>query len=209
MNREWRGKYWTNWGEAQQEAGFAPATFLTEPVFSADDLVRRCAILTRKLGHFPREVDHIMAKTTDPTFPTMNVFKKRLGKSKLERAAMVRAYAKGSGGFDDVAAICDEELESAVASPTQGGDTDEIGYVYLIRSGKNYKIGRSNSASRREYEIGLKMPEDIRLVHRISTDDPVGIEAYWHKRFAAKRKNGEWFSLDGVDIAAFRRRKFM
>jgi Meiotically Up-regulated Gene 113 (MUG113) protein len=61
----------------------------------------------------------------------------------------------------------------------------------------------------REREITLQMPEGIKIIHEIKTDDPTGIEAYWHKRFDAKRKNGERFDLSREDVSAFRRRKFM
>jgi hypothetical protein len=29
------------------------------------------------------------------------------------------------------------------------------------------------------------------------------VEKHWHKRFASKRANGEWFALDGEDIDEF------
>lgn len=81
--------------------------------------------------------------------------------------------------------------------------------MYLLRSGKYYKIGKSNFAERRFAEISLQMPERAQLVHKITTDDPTGIERYWHTRFADQRANGEWFALSSSDIKAFKRRKFM
>ena len=85
----------------------------------------------------------------------------------------------------------------------------EIGFVYLIRAGRFYKIGKTNAAGRREREIALQLPDRAVTVHVIRTDDPSGIKSYWHQRFGAKRRNGEWFDLDRSEVAIFKRRKFM
>lgn len=78
-----------------------------------------------------------------------------------------------------------------------------------MRSGKHYKIGRSNSVGRRAYEVALQLPERVDVVHEIETDDPDGIESYWHQRFLSKRLNGEWFALTADDVTVFKRRSYM
>ena len=106
--------------------------------------------------------------------------------------------------------MCGTSPEANTDAPndeTEGIDT--MGFVYLLKSGRFYKIGRSNASGRREYELGIQLPEKATIVHRISTDDPVGIENYWHRRFDSLRKNGEWFALSIAEVRVFKRRKFM
>jgi len=109
----------------------------------------------------------------------------------------------------DVVAICEPIAAKAgqQSVPSTAGTGPQPGVVYLMKSGRHYKIGRSNSAGRRAYELAIQLPERLETVHVIETDDAIGIERYWHLRFAAQRLNGEWFALTTADVAAFKRRK--
>ena len=51
----------------------------------------------------------------------------------------------------------------------------------------------------------LQLPEKVKPIHYIEADDPAGVETYWHNRFAAKRKEGEWFALTPDDVRAFKK----
>jgi Meiotically up-regulated gene 113 len=205
---DWRGRIWVRWSDALREAGFEPNKRQT----AIDDsvLLEKLIALMRELGHFPVAAEIGLKSSQNSSFPNPKTFS-RLG-LKQELAAKVLAYCETRSGYEDVSAICTASL----AKPTvpeksdDGFDGSEVfGFVYLMKSGRHYKIGRSNAVGRREYELGIHLPDPLSTIHKIKTDDPVGIEAYWHKRFDAKRKGGEWFALDASDVRAFRRRKFM
>jgi hypothetical protein len=200
---DWYGKYWTRWSDAVKEAGFEPN--LLNTVLSSDYILQKLSELVDDLKRFPTSGDLRMKATNDKDFPSHNTFN-RFG----NKAGLVIAFKT----------YCDENeklnllqfIPEIEAKLTQRGSNEQInenGSVYLYKSGKYYKIGRTNDLKRRDREIKLQLPVEAELIHRIVTDDPVGIEKYWHNRYADKRLNGEWFNLSASDIKAFRRRKFM
>jgi hypothetical protein len=195
-------RYWARWGDAVAEAGYEPNK-LTGKRFTDDEMLERISLFVREMGHYPVHNEFKIKRRADPDFPTANSITSRLG---TKQALLERLVDFGTRKreFQDVTEIC-----GPLVTPTPLADDSPTptGWVYLIRSGKFHKIGKANHVGRRSYEIGLQLPEKHEIVHEIETDDPFGIEAYWHNRFADKRQNGEWFLLTKEDIAAFKRRK--
>ena len=117
-------------------------------------------------------------------------------------------YCKGKSEFNDVISLCSVIAKSARKKPdSTNSESGNIGYVYLIKHGirREYKIGMTKNPIRREGELRIELPEKVQPIHYIKTDDPSGIESYWHSRFSSKRKEGEWFSLTAEDVRAFKR----
>lgn len=208
---DWLGKYWARWGDALLEAGFEPNRWQGR---YGGDVLGVLVAEVRRLGRMPTDAELKMRRREDGSFPSLVVFS-RWG-SKAELVASLLAYCRERSGCGDVEEVLAGLVEeSAGRSPSTGEDGADVdpgayGFVYLLKSGRYYKIGRSNAAGRRERELALQLPERAVRVHVIETDDPAGIERYWHHRFADRRKNGEWFDLTAADVRAFKlRRKFM
>jgi hypothetical protein len=210
---DWFPHYWVRWGDAQEEAGFSRNRF--QEAFGKDLLIEKLIGLIRRTKYgdkirFPRGRD-ACRKKEDSRLPHANAFRQKFG-GKSQMAAAILEHCRARSGFEDVIAACEEVIKadtSPAAKEKESRDQGIVGSVYLIKSGRYYKIGRTNALGRRQYELAIQLPESANMVHEIKTDDPSGIEIYWHNRCEAKRGNGEWFELTAEDIKAFKRRKFM
>ncbi|KZS61228.1 GIY-YIG nuclease family protein [Mycobacterium pseudokansasii] len=206
----WYGVYWTKWADALSEAGLEPNQ--ANQAADKEAVLQLIAELVRRMGRLPTEGDLRIARRSDATLPSMRMLRSFGGRNDLR--ARLRELATANPAYADLL-----ELVPAPVSPADDDCDREpelpaapcvTGQVYLAQMGKHYKIGRTNSSGRRMYELAIQLPERLTIIHVLETDDPAGIERYWHERFKGKRGNGEWFLLSREDVAAFKRRgRFM
>jgi hypothetical protein len=198
----WRGGYWRSWSAFQADAGHTP-NIPTQKI--ADEiLLNRFAELALERNDIPTQADLKLKKKEDPTFPGEDGYRRFGNRDAL--LAKVAEYCEGKEQFLPVLQLLKEGISSSLNQRLESFSVK--GFVYLLRSGKNYKLGRSNAVGRRLRELAIQLPQKPDTVHVIETDDPEGIEEYWHRRFADKRQGGEWFTLSAEDVKAFKKRRF-
>jgi len=205
---DWRGRYWARWNDALAEAGFQPNAL--QQRYDEDEVLAKLVTEIRRLGSMPTVSELNLRRREDNTFPSSGVFE-RFG-PKATWAGKVADYCRIRAEHADVLEILTPLLAAAPDQDNTEESTDDAahhGFVYLLKSGRHYKIGHTLDVGRRRYDLAIQLPEPLAEVHVIRTDDPAGIEHYWHNRFADRRKNGEWFQLTRADVTAFKRRKFM
>lgn len=146
-------------------------------------------------------------RQSDASFPNPKTLAGHF-KTRVDLIEGLRGFCEDHSDYADVLSYLPAQQPQSSFPDLSAASKMREGWVYLVQSGDHYKIGRSDEIERRIKEIRIALPEAATLVHAIRTDDPAGIEAYWHRRFADRRANGEWFKLTATDLAAFRRRKF-
>jgi len=219
-NKAWNS--WNNWGDVLEEAGFPRREATTK--FDPTEILKQLALLVRKLQRFPITADMRREKRANPNFPNDKVFSATFGGREKALATLVQ-FCESEVGYEDLLPILtNTSVTIGFRKPStsdEGADDEEIvgngtaGYVYLFKAEKQYKIGSSRAPYRRVSELINQSAFGGKPIHIIATDDPEGIERYWHKRFESSRilgtnkTSGEWFLLSAADVAAFKRRKFM
>jgi hypothetical protein len=200
--RDWLGKIWARWGDALVEAGFEPNTMRGKA--DRSDLLSRLADVCAHYGRMPTAAEFELVRV-EKGLPSYSTYENNFGRED-EMVAALREWLSENGDQNGLLSVLPEvqAISREVSSPRKAAE----GFVYLLRSGRHFKIGRSEDLERRVKQVSVALPEAVQLEHAIRTDDPAGIEAYWHRRFADKRANGEWFALSGEDVRAFKRRSF-
>lgn len=178
---DWYGKHWARWSDALLEAGFGSNAM--QAAYGEPLIFDKTIELIRKLGRFPAISDLLMARRHDSKFPSEKTFR-RFG-SKEQLAARIAEYCREKPGHDDVVGWCAERVsvrrkatEEDTGHPPDREEKVATGFVYLMTSGRHYKIGRTVSVGSRERQLAIKIPVPPTTVHTIETDDPSGVEAY-------------------------------
>lgn len=197
------GKYWARFGDAQKEAGFKPNQL--QGAYSEGFLIEKIISLFRKLGRLPTYREIHVERRNDPDLPSNKVFY-RLGTGR-KRATKIIEYCQNKNGYEDIVELCQSVLKKTDERENEDINDIKIGEVYLFKSGRYYKIGMTNDTVRRGTELRVQLPQKVNLIHSIKTDDPSGVETYWHRRFESKKTEtkSEWFDLSNTDVKAFKR----
>lgn len=199
---DWMGIHWARWSDAVREAGLEANSLQGRS--DKAELLAQLYRVASEFGRMPTEAEQRLFARQHAGFPNRNTFRSNLGdKAQMTRELIEWLECEKPG--DPLLKVLSVG-ESATRSV--GDEAGREGWVYLLRSGDFFKIGRSDEIERRIKQVATAMPEKVELEHAIRTDDPVGIEGYWHRRFADRRANGEWFKLSGADVKAFKLRKF-
>lgn len=203
-------------GELQAEAGYSPNSL--NSALDEEDILRQLVDLCSLQGEFPTIQKMRAAREKFPQrFPSHNTYK-RLGGTQAAKACAVVAWLSGKDiltNEESIALKICRPLAIKFEKETEVPDAhfEACGYVYLFKDTTAYKIGSSIDPASRRLTLQTGNPRDIRLIHQIITDDPRGIEDYWHRRFNARRRimagGSEWFDLRREDVAVFRSRTRM
>lgn len=206
-DRDWLGRFWARWSDALADAGFPPNEYQRR--FDDDEVLAKLVEEIRRLGRMPTVAEMGLRRRADRSFPDAKVYD-RFGPKAAWPGRVVNYCRDRPEDADVLEIVTPLIVEDDAPEPEPEPEAGErFGFVYLLRSGRHYKIGRTLDVGRRRYDLAIQLPDPVEEEHVIQTDDPAGIERYWHGRFADRRKNGEWFELSRADVAAFKRRKFM
>lgn len=69
------------------------------------------------------------------------------------------------------------------------------GYVYILKAGPYYKIGRTTNPGNRIKSLQIQLPFEVAILNLSPCESHVESETTLHRCCGRYRRNGEWFEL--------------
>lgn len=202
--KDWMGKYWARFGDAQRAAGFTPNQMTA--ALRDEDTLPHLALLVRKLKKLPTSSEIRLERRENPALPRGEQLTR--GGSYADLGVRLRKFCLQHSEFGDVAALLAELGSDApaakVADDLAGGSA---GYVYLVsdpdKRQLRYKIGSCDDIPSRMRQLKTSSPNlEMKASHRVEHAEAV--EKYWQTRLAARNHKAEWFDLTADDVRTFK-----
>jgi hypothetical protein len=129
---EWQGVYWAIWSDALKEAGFQP-NLKTEKL-DEELMLIKLAEACRHFEKFPSILELRLYRMSHREFPDVTTYVRHFGSPNFWPSHLA-LWAEKGGDLEVLRMVRDlRDLRSPVVH----------GVVYLLKSGANFKIGRSN-----------------------------------------------------------------
>jgi hypothetical protein len=78
------------------------------------------------------------------------------------------------------------------------------GYVYVLESAYGFKVGRTRSLPDRMRAFAVRLPFTYTIPLCVWFRNSIDAESRYHRLFAPRRINGEWFDLSPADVDRLR-----
>lgn len=196
----WR-KYWPTWSAFQADVGFEPNSRKLR--IPDEYLLRRLAELTLKLDKLPLKRDLAEERRRDGSIPDHQTFG-RMGRHN-QRLQKLEAFCQSKPEFARVVELI--RLDRGQRMGLQPDPERYQGIVWLTRQGNFHHLGHERATGQRLRRLAT-LTSLAPGTHIIQTDDPVGVEQYWRKRFRQKHVGRKTYKLEFKDVWAFRRRTY-
>ena len=142
----WEGIFWSKWSDALIEAGFEPNQRFSK--IEDEMIFEKLIPLCRHFKRVPTVPDmRIYRRTIDSEFP-ISAIRKRFGAEDLW-SEFANWLKNQTGNFNDVSELIDRSMSKATTDSDSAvvGASLALGYVYLMKSGDHYKIGKSGRSA--------------------------------------------------------------
>jgi hypothetical protein len=156
---QWRGKFWARWGDVLKDAGYGPNEWTQK--LETSQILLIIIDACRHYRKFPTNSELDLYRQINTTLPGLNTIRRHFGSQSGMIIALTKLVMEDEIFADIIPML--PNIPEVIAEKSSNPYKASEGFVYLIKSGDFYKIGRSDDIERRIKEIRTALPDKASL----------------------------------------------